>query len=195
MVFTYADCEPKIISPMCFFVTDGATDVRSQCGCGRFSLIKLEDPQRCLLNRNGYDLSTCDHTRAGSASVYRAMRHPKLPNTFQQCSSNFKQFVELSQLARTMPINSSEMGWNEVQQVADHPLWNGIEDRARFYFVHSYYVHAQQRSLLAGSVDYGIAADAALARDNLFAVQFHPEKSADAGLKLLKNFLEWNGQC
>ena len=87
------------------------------------------------------------------------------------------------------------MGWNEVQQVADHPLWNGIEDRARFYFVHSYYVHAQQRSLLAGSVDYGIAADAALARDNLFAVQFHPEKSADAGLKLLKNFLEWNGQC
>ena len=87
------------------------------------------------------------------------------------------------------------MGWNEVQQVADHPLWNGIEDRARFYFVHSYYVHAQQRSLLAGSVDYGVAADAALARDNLFAVQFHPEKSADAGLKLLKNFLEWNGQC
>ena len=87
------------------------------------------------------------------------------------------------------------MGWNEVQQVAEHPLWNGIEDRSRFYFVHSYYVHAQERSLLAGSVDYGVAADAALARDNLFAVQFHPEKSADAGLKLLKNFLEWNGQC
>ncbi len=87
------------------------------------------------------------------------------------------------------------MGWNEVQQVADHPLWNGIEDRSRFYFVHSYYVHAQERSLLAGTVDYGVAADAALARDNLFAVQFHPEKSADAGLKLLKNFLEWNGQC
>jgi len=87
------------------------------------------------------------------------------------------------------------MGWNEVQQVAEHPLWNGIEDRSRFYFVHSYYVHAEERSLLAGSVDYGVAADAALARDNLFAVQFHPEKSADAGLKLLKNFLEWNGQC
>ena len=87
------------------------------------------------------------------------------------------------------------MGWNEVQQVAEHPLWNGIEDRSRFYFVHSYYVHAQERNLLAGTVDYGVAADAALARDNLFAVQFHPEKSADAGLKLLKNFLEWNGQC
>jgi len=87
------------------------------------------------------------------------------------------------------------MGWNEVRQVADHPLWQGIENRSRFYFVHSYYVHANDRSLLAGSVNYGVDVDAALARDNLFAVQFHPEKSATAGLKLLKNFLEWNGQC
>jgi len=87
------------------------------------------------------------------------------------------------------------MGWNEVQQNIDHPLWSGIPDMSRFYFVHSYYVHAQERSLLAGSVQYGVNADAALARDNLFAVQFHPEKSATAGLQLLKNFLEWNGQC
>jgi glutamine amidotransferase len=87
------------------------------------------------------------------------------------------------------------MGWNEVKQVTAHPLWQGIDDMSRFYFVHSYYVHARDRDLLAGSVQYGVAADAALARDNLFAVQFHPEKSSDAGLKLLKNFLEWNGQC
>jgi imidazole glycerol-phosphate synthase subunit HisH len=87
------------------------------------------------------------------------------------------------------------MGWNEVQQTMDHPLWAGIPDRSRFYFVHSYYVHANDRSLLAGSVEYGVSADAALARDNLFAVQFHPEKSATAGLRLLKNFLQWNGQC
>ncbi|MGB1141416.1 MAG: imidazole glycerol phosphate synthase subunit HisH, partial [Halioglobus sp.] len=72
------------------------------------------------------------------------------------------------------------MGWNRVKQNLDHPLWRNIEDETRFYFVHSYYVHAQQRDLLAGSVDYGVTADAALARDNLFAVQFHPEKSADA---------------
>ena len=85
------------------------------------------------------------------------------------------------------------MGWNRVQQVADHPLWSGIEDGERFYFVHSYYVHAADRSLLAGSLDYGVSADAALARDNLFAVQFHPEKSAAAGLQLLKNFLAWDG--
>ena len=87
------------------------------------------------------------------------------------------------------------MGWNEVRQQKDHPLWAGIPDMSRFYFVHSYYVQAEDRSLLAGSVEYGVSADAALARDNLFAVQFHPEKSAAAGLRLLKNFLEWNGQC
>ena len=87
------------------------------------------------------------------------------------------------------------MGWNEVRQVAHHPLWRGIADNTRFYFVHSYYVDAVDRNLLVGSVQYGVAADAALARDNLFAVQFHPEKSHTAGLQLLRNFLEWNGQC
>ena len=87
------------------------------------------------------------------------------------------------------------MGWNQVQQVSKHPLWAGIEDNSRFYFVHSYYVDAVDRELLAGSVQYGVSVDAALARDNLFAVQFHPEKSHTAGLQLLRNFLNWNGQC
>ncbi|MFV8818777.1 imidazole glycerol phosphate synthase subunit HisH [Haliea sp. E17] len=87
------------------------------------------------------------------------------------------------------------MGWNVVQQAREHPLWSGIEDGSRFYFVHSYYVHAEDRALVAGRLDYGISADAALARDNLFAVQFHPEKSHTAGLQLLKNFLEWDGTC
>ncbi|MBT4519557.1 MAG: imidazole glycerol phosphate synthase subunit HisH, partial [Halieaceae bacterium] len=87
------------------------------------------------------------------------------------------------------------MGWNQVRQRAPHPLWQGIADNTRFYFVHSYYVHAADRSLVAGSVEYGVSADAALARDNLFAVQFHPEKSHTAGLQLLRNFMEWNGQC
>ncbi|MEM9758750.1 MAG: imidazole glycerol phosphate synthase subunit HisH [Pseudomonadota bacterium] len=87
------------------------------------------------------------------------------------------------------------MGWNEVWQTRAHPLWHNIEDGARFYFVHSYYVHAAERSLLAGQVNYGVAADAVLARDNLFAVQFHPEKSHRAGLQLLRNFIEWDGTC
>ncbi|QFU77567.1 imidazole glycerol phosphate synthase subunit HisH [Halioglobus maricola] len=86
------------------------------------------------------------------------------------------------------------MGWNSVRQTRDHPLWHGIDDGTRFYFVHSYYVHAEDRALVAGALDYGVAADAALARDNLFATQFHPEKSHTAGLKLLKNFLAWDGQ-
>ena len=87
------------------------------------------------------------------------------------------------------------MGWNEVRQERAHPLWRGIPDLTRFYFVHSYYVDAVDRELLAGSVRYGVGFDAALARDNLFAVQFHPEKSHTAGLQLLRNFLEWNVRC
>ena len=87
------------------------------------------------------------------------------------------------------------MGWNEVQQAGEHPLWRSIADNTRFYFVHSYYVDAVDRGLVAGRVHYGVTFDAALARDNLFAVQFHPEKSDTAGLQLLRNFLEWNGQC
>jgi len=87
------------------------------------------------------------------------------------------------------------MGWNQVEQVMPHALWQGIENNSRFYFVHSYYVHAADRSLLAGRVDYGVEADAALARGNLFAVQFHPEKSHTAGLQLLRNFIHWDGTC
>jgi glutamine amidotransferase len=85
------------------------------------------------------------------------------------------------------------MGWNQVRQTREHPLWQGIEQDTRFYFVHSYYVHAKQRELVAGATDYGVQIDAALARDNLFAVQFHPEKSHTAGLQLLKNFVSWSG--
>ena len=87
------------------------------------------------------------------------------------------------------------MGWNRVSQTRTHPLWQGIEEGSRFYFVHSYHVVAEDRQLVAGSAHYGMEVDAALARDNLFAVQFHPEKSDTAGLQLLRNFLHWNGQC
>ncbi|WP_299181520.1 imidazole glycerol phosphate synthase subunit HisH [uncultured Neptuniibacter sp.] len=86
------------------------------------------------------------------------------------------------------------MGWNEVSQSIDHPLWDNIEDGSRFYFVHSYYVQADARDLVAGACHYGLPFDVALARDNVFAVQFHPEKSSKAGLQLLKNFLNWDGK-
>ena len=87
------------------------------------------------------------------------------------------------------------MGWNIVNQNHSHPIWKNISNKSFFYFVHSYYVDAADPALVAGTVQYGVAANAALARDNLFAVQFHPEKSHTAGLRLLSNFLEWNGQC
>ncbi|CAM3781358.1 imidazole glycerol phosphate synthase subunit HisH [Parendozoicomonas haliclonae] len=83
------------------------------------------------------------------------------------------------------------MGWSQVTQ-SDHPLWNGIKDESRFYFVHSYYAQCEERELVAGTCQYGVQLDAALTKDNLFAVQFHPEKSAKAGLQLLSNFLRWN---
>ncbi|MFT6289107.1 MAG: glutamine amidotransferase [Alcanivorax sp.] len=105
------------------------------------------------------------------------------------------QFGNDMRSAKGDRLKVPHMGWNEVEQVMAHPLWAGIPDRTRFYFVHSYYVRAVDRSLLAGRLNYGVEADAALARDNLFAVQFHPEKSHTAGLQLLSNFLEWNGQC
>jgi imidazole glycerol-phosphate synthase subunit HisH len=86
------------------------------------------------------------------------------------------------------------MGWNQVAH-RDHPLWKDIPQDSRFYFVHSFYVLAKDRSLVAASCDYGLSFDAALTQKNLFAVQFHPEKSHTAGLQLLKNFLSWDGKA
>jgi glutamine amidotransferase len=84
------------------------------------------------------------------------------------------------------------MGWNQVRQMEAHPLWQGIEDDSRFYFVHSYYVEPASPEVIAGSTEYGIPFTSAIARANIFAVQFHPEKSARAGLQLLGNFMRWN---
>jgi imidazole glycerol-phosphate synthase subunit HisH len=87
------------------------------------------------------------------------------------------------------------MGWNQVNQARPHPLWRGIDDGARFYFVHSYYAETADPSAVAGSTDYGQRFTSAAARENIFAVQFHPEKSQHAGLKLLENFVAWEGQA
>lgn len=84
-----------------------------------------------------------------------------------------------------------QMGWNRVRQTQAHPIWAGVPDESRFYFVHSYYVDPVDTSLTAGSTEYGISYTSAIARDNLFATQFHPEKSAEHGLQLLRNFLSW----
>lgn len=85
------------------------------------------------------------------------------------------------------------MGWNQVRQTHTHPVWRNIADNSHFYFVHSYFVAAEQQPLVAGTCHYGFPFTVALAHQSLFAVQFHPEKSQHSGLQLLRNFLAWDG--
>lgn len=85
-----------------------------------------------------------------------------------------------------------QMGWNRVKQTQAHPLWAGIPDDSYFYFVHSYYVVPDEQTHTAGETLYGAPFTCAVARDNIFATQFHPEKSARAGLNLYRNFVHWN---
>ena len=86
------------------------------------------------------------------------------------------------------------MGWNGIAQQA-HPLWEGIPDQSRFYFVHSYYVAPNDAQTVAGQTEYGLPFASAIARDRIFAMQSHPEKSGAHGLALLRNFLHWDGQA
>lgn len=85
------------------------------------------------------------------------------------------------------------MGWNTIRQINDHPLWAGIPQNSYFYFVHSYYVAMDNRENVSGVTDYGFEFASVIAGDKVFAMQCHPEKSADNGLKLLKNFINWGG--
>lgn len=100
----------------------------------------------------------------------------------QQASSTVSERLKIPQ-----------MGWNQVFQKTAHPLWHGIASGSRFYFVHSYFVQPDDNSLITGETEYGVAYASAIARDNVFAIQAHPEKSADDGLRLLKNFTTWDG--
>ncbi len=84
-----------------------------------------------------------------------------------------------------------QMGWNQVWQTRPHALWLGVPDGSYFYFVHSYYARPSDARHSVGETDYGTRFTAAIARDNIFATQFHPEKSADQGLALYRNFLQW----
>jgi len=89
------------------------------------------------------------------------------------------------------------MGWNEVKQTVPHPMWQSVEDNSRFYFVHSFYVtpdtNQESSANIIGESIYSLPFCSAIAAKNIFAVQFHPEKSQNVGLQLLKNFLSWGG--
>jgi imidazole glycerol-phosphate synthase subunit HisH len=93
--------------------------------------------------------------------------------------------------AQGRKLKVPHMGWNEVHQAAAHPMWQGIEDAARFYFVHSYFVEPAHSELVAGYSLYPFPFACAVASGNVFAIQFHPEKSHTAGLRLLANFVQW----
>lgn len=101
---------------------------------------------------------------------------------------HFKHFHQSSDTRLKIP----QMGWNQVCQTKDHTLWNDIEDGSHYYFVHSYCANSKRQDHVQGTADFGHEFIAAAAVDNVFAVQFHPEKSHDDGLKLLKNFTQWN---
>jgi len=108
------------------------------------------------------------------------------------------QVVRFRDAAMTAPdgirLKVPHMGWSPVHRTRDHPLWRGIEDDARFYFAHSYYPAPEDASITSALVSYPAPFTCAIARANIFAVQFHPEKSHRAGLQLLSNFVAWNGR-
>lgn len=110
------------------------------------------------------------------------------------CAGKVKFFGANHKDASGNLLKVPHMGWNQVQH-NDHPLWADIPQFSRFYFVHSFYVQAADENLVAATCEYGVTFHTALARGNLFAVQFHPEKSHTAGLQLLKNFLHWDGKA
>ncbi len=109
---------------------------------------------------------------------------------------NVKRFVpEEMHDVEGIKLKVPHMGWNQVYQKQAHPIWKDIPDGERFYYVHSYYVNPYDSSLVAGVTEYPLAFTGAIAYQNIFAVQFHPEKSQHAGLQLLSNFVQWDGKC
>ena len=106
-----------------------------------------------------------------------------------------RRFPDPADSAGGPRLKVPHMGWNQVQQERRHPLWEGIDADSWFYFVHSYHVMPEERAHLFGSTHYGLRFASTLLRDNVFAVQFHPEKSQATGLTLLSNFLQWDGKA
>ncbi|BBB28119.1 imidazole glycerol phosphate synthase subunit HisH [Neptunomonas japonica] len=153
--------------------------------------------------KQGVDKEVAEAIRSGRPFLgicvgYQALMQSSEENDGVDCLGEFEgsvnYFGDHHKDEQGERLKVPHMGWNEVMQSGEHPLWQGIENGSRFYFVHSYYVKAAQRQQVAATCNYGVDFDVALAHDNVFAVQFHPEKSHTAGLQLLKNFLNWDGK-
>lgn len=130
----------------------------------------------CVGEQMLFDVSEEGHTPGLGLLPGRVVRF-QLEGRLQEDGSRFK-----------VP----QMGWNRVRQAEAHPLWAGIADNDYFYFVHSYFAEPENSRDVVGITDYGLPFACAVARENIFATQFHPEKSAAAGLQLYKNFVHWN---
>ena len=136
----------------------------------------LERVGICLGLQALFDHSTEDGGRVGLGFLKGEVKH-------------FTEGIGLDHDVEKVP----HMGWNNVTQTTSHPLWAGINQYSRFYFVHSYYADAVQCVEVLGTTEYGVRFTSAAGRENVFAVQFHPEKSHTQGLALLHNFVHWNG--
>jgi imidazole glycerol-phosphate synthase subunit HisH len=133
----------------------------------------------------------------GEQMLFEQSEESREPGRLTQGLGLFPGAVRRFRAALLRQANGSvlkipHMGWNQVRQAQRHPLWDGVADDSWFYFVHSYYVEPAVPSLTAGTADYGTRFTCVVAADNIFATQFHPEKSAAAGLRIYENFTRWN---
>jgi glutamine amidotransferase len=116
-----------------------------------------------------------------------------IPGEVVRFADDLKDPLSQSDTDSDETLKIPHMGWNQVNQQIKHPLWDKIPQNQRFYFVHSYFVMPDSPEPVAGSTAYGHPFCSALAQENIFATQFHPEKSSDAGLQLFANFIQWDG--
>lgn len=153
------------------------------------------------IRNQGVDTVVAENLAAGKpflgicVGMQALMKHSD-ENGGVECLGHFdgavRQFPKDLTDHHQLPMKVPHMGWNNVQREVEHPLWAGIDTDSRFYFVHSYFVEAHS-DYTAGRSQYGPDFAAMIYRDNVFATQFHPEKSHTSGLQLLKNFTRWNG--
>jgi glutamine amidotransferase len=128
----------------------------------------------------------------GLQALYTCSEEDGGVDGFDWMTGNVRRFpIDHGEFGQTLKV--PHMGWNNVRQTASHPLWQGISDDSRFYFVHSYYVYSGDDKEIVGTTVYGFSFISAAAKSNIFAVQFHPEKSHNQGLTLLQNFVRWDG--
>lgn len=160
----------------------------------------------CMRSLNEYDLvdvvlqASEEKPFLGICMGMQVLMQTSAENDGVACLSKFsgqvKRFKDEPEIANLEEkLTFPQMGWNQVFQKTEHPLWHNIDDAARFYFVHSYFVAVDDPALTCGETEYGIRYTSAIAKDSIFAIQCHPEKSADDGLQLLKNFTQWDGQA